>query len=83
MHSENLSNWVEGFEADFPLEFVERQAAIATAHPSAASAVNTRQLWPPSVLFAMVLHTSPTVVGSDREVYATGDNTDVTLLRRC
>jgi hypothetical protein len=54
MHSENLSNWVEGFEADFPLEFVEPQAAIATAHPSAASAVNTRKLWPPSVYVTLL-----------------------------
>jgi hypothetical protein len=56
MHSENLSNWVEGFEADCVLEFVEPQAAIATAHPSAASATNgSRRLSFPGGLVAIVL----------------------------
>jgi hypothetical protein len=65
MHSENASNWVEAFGAVPVLEFVEPQAAIAAAHPSAASALNGS--WRPlrSALFAIVPHTSPTtVVGS-------------------
>jgi hypothetical protein len=79
MHTANVSNCVEGFEADFVLEFVEPQAAIATAHPSAASAMNGNRLSPPSAAFAIVLHTSPVrFVWIDHEVYATADNTDVT-----
>jgi hypothetical protein len=65
MHSENLSNWVEGFGADLVLEFVEPQAAIVTAHPSAASAMNGSRVSAPSDLFNIALHASPpTVVGS-------------------
>jgi hypothetical protein len=67
MHSENLSNWVEAFRADFVLEFVEPQAAIVTAHPSVATAMNGSLDPPPNDLFAIVLHASPsTIVGSTK-----------------
>jgi hypothetical protein len=84
MHSENVSNWVEGFEAGFVLESAEPQAAIATAHPSAASAMKGTRLSRLGASFAIVLHTSAAaVVESTIEVYATADNTDVTPLARC
>jgi hypothetical protein len=78
MHSENVSNWVEGFEADVVLEFVEPQAATATAQPSVASAMSRSRLSPPSSLSAIVCNGRRI----DHEVYATADNNEVTLLPR-